>query len=397
MDKKTQNKSHLPHIDGLRAIAALYVVMHHAMLEYKVIPSGAVQKIFLALFKSGHYAVNLFIVISGFSLMLPAIRRNYQVAGVWEFYKRRIVRILPPYYIAMAFSLLAIFFLLDEKTGSIWDNCIPVTSKSIVTHIFLINDLFISEVYKINHAFWSIPVECRIYIFFPFLLYLWRKSGPGASLLTAVGISVVLFITLRMLRTGYPDIDMATAGVNPYIILFTLGMLAADISFGDSRLSKMADKLPWGWLLIASAIGFVFYKSRITFYSDVNGNIENEIVDVLFGLICFCLLVICSREKYKTSRIAFVGKVFSFKPLAGVGLFAYSIYLIHAPLLHMIALYMIAPLHLSAFTSSVVLILGGTALIVGIAYPFFLLFERPFLLKKAVKATESKQGLPANV
>ncbi|MCF6405043.1 acyltransferase [Chitinophaga filiformis] len=397
MENKTQNKTHLLHIDGLRAVAALYVVMHHAMLEYKVIPAGAVQKIFLALFKSGHYAVNLFIVISGFSLMLPAIRRSYQVAGVWEFYKRRIVRILPPYYIAMAFSLVAIYFLLDAKTGSIWDNCIPVTSNSIITHIFLINDLFISEVYKINHAFWSIPVECRIYIFFPFLLFLWRKFGPGASFLTSIGISVVLFITLRMLRTVYPDIDMATAGVNPYIILFTLGMLAADISFGDSRLSKFADRLPWGVLLIVAAIAFVFYKSRITFHSDVNGNIENEIVDVLFGLICFCLLVICSREKYKHSRLAFVGKVFSFKPLASVGIFAYSIYLIHAPLLHMIALYVIAPLHLSTFAATVLLILGGTALTVGIAYLFFLLFERPFLLKKAVKATENKPRMPAHV
>ncbi|SDF83720.1 acyltransferase family protein [Chitinophaga filiformis] len=396
MDKQSHNKAHLLYIDGLRAVAALYVVMHHAMLEYKAGPKGIVQKIFLSLFKSGHYAVDLFIVISGFSLMLPAIRRNYQVTGVWEFYKRRIVRILPPYYIAMALSLLAIYFLLDEKTGSVWDECIPVTSKSIITHIFLINDLFISEVYKINHAFWSIPVECRIYIFFPFLLYLWRRFGPGASLLTAVGISVVLFITLRMLRTVDPGVDMATAGVNPYIILFTLGMLAADISFSASRLSKFADKLPWGLFLIAAAIAFVFYKSRVTFYSDVNGNIENEIVDVLFGIICFCLLVICSKEKYQHSRIAFIGKALSFKPLASMGIFAYSIYLIHAPLLHMIALYVIAPSHLSAFTATVVLILGGTSLVVGVAYLFFLLFERPFLLKKAVKA-ENKQRMPAHV
>ncbi|PSL25846.1 acyltransferase family protein [Chitinophaga ginsengisoli] len=393
---KTQNKTHLLHIDGLRAIAALYVVMHHAMLEYKVSPKGALQKIFLSLFKSGHYAVDLFIVISGFSLMLPAIRRNYEVTGVWDFYKRRIVRILPPYYIAMAFSLLAIYFLLDEKTGSLWDQCIPVTSKSILTHIFLINDLFISEVYKINHAFWSIPVECRIYIFFPFLLYVWRKYGPGASILTSIGIAVVLFITLRILRQDYPGIDMATAGVNPYIILFTMGMLAADISFSDSKLSGFADRLPWGLLLIAAGIAFVFYKSRVSFYSDVNGNIENEIVDVLFGIICFCLLVICSKEKYKHSRLAFIGKVFSFKPLASMGIFAYSIYLIHAPLLHMIALYVIAPLHLTGFTATVVLIFGGTALIVGIAYLFFLLFERPFLLKKAVKV-ENKQRMPSHV
>ena len=396
MDKKAQSKPHLLYLDGLRAVAALYVVMHHAMLEYKVHPIGAMQKIFLSMFKSGHYAVNLFIVISGFSLMLPAIKRNYEVPGVWEFYKRRAVRILPPYYIAMFFSLLAIWFFLDDKTGSLWDQCIPVTSKSIITHIFLINDLFISEVYKINHVFWSIPVECRIYIFFPFLLFLWRKYGPGAPLLTSVGISITLFIVLRLLRLSYPDIDMATAGVNPYIILFTLGMLAADLSFSESRLSKMTDRLPWGLLLIVACIAFVLYKARVTFYSDVNGNIENEIVDVLFGIICFCLLVICSKEKYSSSKMILVRNVFSFKPLASTGVFAYSIYLIHAPLLHMIAIYIIAPFHLSAFTAAAVLILGGTAIIVGIAYLFFLLFERPFLRKKPVNLN-SKNTVPARV
>lgn len=389
MDTKTQTKSHLLYIDGLRAIAAIYVVMHHAMLEYKVHPESSLQKIFLSLFKSGHYAVNLFIVISGFSLMLPAIRRNYDVPGIWEFYKRRIVRILPPYYIAMIFSLLAIWFFIGYETGSVWDKCIPVTSKSIITHIFLINDLFISEVYKINHAFWSIPVECRIYLFFPFLLYLWRRFGPVAPLLASVGISIVLFITLRLLRGSYPDIDMATAGVNPYIILFTLGMLAADLSFSDSRFSKIAEKLPWGIFLIIACIVFVVYKGRITFHSDVNGNIQNEIVDVLFGVICFCLLIICSKEKYSSSRMAFVRKIFSFKPLASAGIFAYSIYLIHAPLLHMIAVYIIAPFHLTDFAASAVLILGGTAVIIGIAYLFFLLFERPFLVKRTVNKLQS--------
>jgi peptidoglycan/LPS O-acetylase OafA/YrhL len=395
MNKPTTSKPHLLYLDGLRAVAALYVCMHHAMMEYKVIPANSLEKIFLTLFKSGHYAVNLFIVISGFSLMLPAVRKNYQVASVWEFYKRRVIRIIPPYYIAMLLSLLLIWFFIDFPTGSVWDKCIPVTPRNIITHIFLINDLFISDVYKINHAFWSIPVECRIYVFFPLLLLIWRKFGPGAVALSAVTISGLLYLSLKLLRTQYADIDLVTAGVHPYIILFTLGMLATDVSFSNSKMARLADKLPWGILLIVSCGIFVFYKSRVTFYVDENGNLENNIVDVLFGLICFCLLVICSKEKYASSYLSVARKTFSFKPLASTGLFAYSIYLIHAPLLHMIGVYIITPLHLSPFKATVLLIFGGTAAIIGLAYLFFLAFERPFLTKKKASATPVISGVPA--
>ncbi|HEX8033216.1 MAG TPA: hypothetical protein VF510_05180, partial [Ktedonobacterales bacterium] len=69
--------SHTPHfpqqrlvfVDGLRALAALYVVVHHAWLEiwpvdYNRFPSGSLA-VLTNWMGYGHFAVSVFIVLSG--------------------------------------------------------------------------------------------------------------------------------------------------------------------------------------------------------------------------------------------------------------------------------------------------------------------------------------------
>ena len=375
------NKTHLTYIDGLRGLAAIYVVMHHAAIHFSLNNLTYWQKLLLAPFKSGHYAVDLFIVISGFSLMIPAIKRDYKLGGVLDFYKRRVKRILPPYYITLIISALLILSIINQKTGTRWDISIPITIESFITHVLLINDLFLSHVYKFNHSFWSISVECRIYIIFPLLLFVWRKYSPIATLGVSILISFLLFVTLLKLRVYFPDIDLITSGVNPYIILFTLGMIAADISFSQSKIAVLCQRLPWGSALIVSVLAFVVYKSTITFKTNLNGNVESEIVDVLVGLICFCLLIVCSKNKYDQSPFRLLKQLFSLKPIVFMGLYAYSIYLIHAPILQILSQYLTPVLHLKPFYESLALIATGTISVLIIGYVFFLFFERPFLNK----------------
>ncbi|RYE28610.1 MAG: acyltransferase, partial [Sphingobacteriales bacterium] len=157
MSNIPQNKSHLLYLEGLRGAAALYVVMHHAMLRYDLKSTSLSQKLLIVVFNHGHYAVNLFIVISGFSLMLPSIRKEYEVDTI-DFYKRRLRRILPPYYFALIFSALMIPLYLTS--GSSWSEYVSI--KSFVLHVFLVNDFFSSDVFTLNYSLWSIPVECRI-------------------------------------------------------------------------------------------------------------------------------------------------------------------------------------------------------------------------------------------
>src|SRR2546421_13093474 len=99
-------RPHLDYLNGLRALAALYVVLHHAYLTvWPVLLGKAPTGIDAALvgwLAYGHYSVSVFIVISGFCLMLPVLRNQDVIAGgSITFYRKRARRILPPYYFGM--------------------------------------------------------------------------------------------------------------------------------------------------------------------------------------------------------------------------------------------------------------------------------------------------------
>jgi peptidoglycan/LPS O-acetylase OafA/YrhL len=377
MSNFSQNKSHLLYLEGLRGAAALYVVMHHAMLRYDLKSTSLNQKLLVAAFNHGHYAVNLFIVISGFSLMLPSIRKEYQVDAI-DFYKRRIRRILPPYYFALIFSALMIPFYLNTSLS--WSEYVSI--KSFVLHIFLVNDFFSSDVFTLNYSLWSIPVECRIYIFFPLLLLVWRKSGPWLAVSFAFVLSTLLGLALLLLSKQSSDINITTSGVNPYIILFAMGMLAADLSFRKSRSANKVEKIPWAIILLSSSVIFIAYKGSLQYKVDLTRHMHDVIEDVLFGVVCFGLLGICSNEKYKQTSFKYFQKAFSWRPLVFAGMFSYSIYLIHAPVLQIIFVRVMPLLKLSTFFATITLIIIGTLIIVVIGYVFFQAFEKPFLSKK---------------
>ncbi|MDT3405066.1 acyltransferase family protein [Mucilaginibacter terrae] len=389
MTKIPAPKLHLPFLDALRAIAALYVLMHHAMLHYNVNPASqnAAEKSFYKLFFFGHYTVSLFIVISGFSLMLPVIKRNYELGSPVEFYKRRIKRILPPYYIALGISVVLVLFFIGGQTKTFWSNSLPMTVPNIFTHVFFVNDILKSHTYKINYSLWSIPVECRIYLFFPLLLLVRRRWGALPTLGLAVLVSVVLLGVMAGLKQFYHDVNLTTPGVNPYIILFTLGMLAADISFGTDERYQKLKQVRWGLLIVACTVVFVVFKAFAR-YIHLNEVAETEIADVLFGALSFCILTSCSLKNFKGGLARVLYRFLEWKPLVFIGTFSYSIYLIHAPLLQLLSVYVIRYLHLKRSASGLVLMLAGTSVIVIIAYGFFRLFEKPFMNSKK-KVTET--------
>ena len=98
-----------------------------------------------------------------------------------------------------------------------------------------------------------------------------------------------------------------------------------------------------------------------------------------------CLLVLSSRKG------GTLGRALSFKPLAFVGTFSYSLYLIHAPLLQLMWKYILVPAGLSPTAMFAFLLTVGLAITFGTAYGFYLVLEAPFLRKapRPVPALES--------
>src|SRR5438270_2616521 len=100
----------LPFLDGLRGLAAVYVVLHHAAMMVPPAGLGGVGSAARFVFRHGHYAVAVFIVLSGYCLMLPVARDpcGRLPGGVVGYLGRRARRILPPYYAALGLGWLLI-------------------------------------------------------------------------------------------------------------------------------------------------------------------------------------------------------------------------------------------------------------------------------------------------
>lgn len=399
MQKELNSNYKLLYLDGVRALAAIYIVMHHAVLQYyemdvkNLAGLTGLKKLSILVFFQGRLSVDLFIVLSGFCLMLPVIRGNYQLkGGAILFYKKRLIRIIPPYFFAMLVSIVLIWLFIGQKTGTHWDVSIPFTYKDVIAHVLLIHDVFSSHGAKINHAFWSIAVECRIYVLFPLMVFLWRKIGWLYSVLITIVISYLLYTGMLYAQHFYPDINLSTPGVNPYLILFALGMLAADISFASNKFAAWKNKMPWMLLFAMSIILYIIVWKVIDRWVINPDAFSRELIDIMFGLCCFLLLIISSKAQYiNTGAYNWLYKILSWQPLVFVGSFAYSIYLIHAPLVQIITEYFISPLHLSRYVSTMVAVLVALVLIMPLSYLFFVFCERPFMRmgkKMSVRDTE---------
>jgi peptidoglycan/LPS O-acetylase OafA/YrhL len=417
-------KVHLSFLDGLRGLAALYVMFHHAWLtvwiDPKYFPTDKTGWLtgWLAF---GHVSVSVFIIISGFCLMMPVVRSGGKLrGGTLGFFKRRAKRILPPYYFALALSCLLLLTIIGKYTGTHWDVSIPfnrqawleaqpanplmdysrqgwelerrVWLKALATHLLLVHDFF--DAYTLNHAFWSIPVEFQIYFLFPVFLILWRKR-PGPILITAIVVAGSFWAQYRTdLAFAEPVFSDShyvgvLARINHHLVrvmarlkqvnlqyvgLFTMGMLAATASFTENKLwcglrSKNSMRALCAVCALATLALLALFSQGILWAVG-----HWLLIDFLAGIAVSCLMITaCHMPRHP------VRDFLQLKPVVWLGTFSYSLYLIHAPLLQVIWQYMVHPLGLrNSFTFGLLAALSAP-IIPGCAYLFFLAFERPFL------------------
>ncbi len=350
-------KPHLEFIDGIRALAALFVMVCHAYFE----PANGY---YAGRFMNhlgltyGHVAVDVFIVVSGFCLMLPVTRRGGHLGSPTQFFARRARRILPPYYASLALSALFILAVAHVPTGTVWDNCLPLTWAQFLAHVFLIHDLPLNlKGGSINYPLWSIAVECQVYLFMPLVVLSLRRMGAAGTLAWTIAFGVILHLA------SAGRLDTATPW---YLGLFALGAVAAHQGVQTPRrwwrpVSYIL------WVLVAAVIvgkGKQFFDSHFCF------------IDTLVGLATALLMGATLGDA--AGRGNGLTRALSWRPLVRVGLFSYSLYLVHAPLLHAVNLLLRHTLHPSA-PVTFLLLLGASPLIVGVAYLFHLLFEKPFM------------------
>jgi peptidoglycan/LPS O-acetylase OafA/YrhL len=344
-----QPATHLRYLDGLRAAAALFVVLHHTWLE-----AGLAYNVL------GHYAVGLFIVLSGFCLMLPVIRGDGTLpGGPMHFFRKRARRILPPYYAALALSVVLAYTVLSGHGE-------PVSGAGLVTHALLVHNLSPHTTLQFNGPLWSVAVECHIYLLFPLLVWGFRKAGPVA----ATGLVLIFsFLLARLLFQLPVNTDMH--GASPQFLgLFACGMLAARVSLAPTgRATRFREKFPWEAAVVVSSL--LLLVPAWGWYGQYQAH---YLVDYLVGGWGFALLV-CIHCR----RPAWLYEFLSWRPLVFVGTFAYSIYLVHLPVLQLLRVYGGEMLGASGPGLLALLTAAGLPLVLGASYLFYQYCERPFL------------------
>ncbi len=307
----------------------------------------------------GHFGVTAFIVLSGFSLALSAAKRD-RLAHIdnKSFFMRRARRILPPYYFALLLSCLLALTVVSKVSRTHWDVSLPVTLPGFLSHLFMMQDLF--YVSQINHTFWSVALEWKLYFLFPVLVAACYKFGPVKTALTATlaGYAGVVF----QHGTPYNDFPIHFVG------LFAIGVAAAILVFSRrSDWQALCQSPVVTWICVACV--FIVVGASYTHY--LRGLFY---LDVFVALITVTALMRTSMGRWCSLR-----KALESRPMAFVGSFSYSLYLIHAPLIQCVWQYLVHPLGLSRNAEFFLLFLIGTPLILACSYLFYLAFERPFL------------------
>lgn len=315
---------HLEFLDCTRGVAILAVLIFHTLgmaFGYDALPwkgwfrdfSGQDSFLyFLPIGMISQAGVAIFFVVSGFCIHLSFQQQGRQWRG---FFVRRFFRIYPAYFAALLFSLLILVANpgLDFVQWEFW--------KQFLSHLFLIHNFHPSTIYSINAALWSLAVEAQLYLLYPVLLLLVSRLGWGqvmaflAFLEFSVRGSDGLF---QMSAPDAPGSQVAWLLANSPLgcwFSWTVGAWLAD-AWLQRRPLPLAGTPSTLWLVLALAVHFVRPLAAFQF--------------PLFALATAAFTANHLNGKESNSRSA--GRTRAV--LKKIGLWSYSLYLLHQPLLH---------------------------------------------------------------
>jgi peptidoglycan/LPS O-acetylase OafA/YrhL len=323
----------------------------------------------------GDFRVGAFFVISGYLLTLPTLKTpDWQLRdGISGFLARRVERLVFPYYVAMALSVVlyvAWRYVIGSPPG------LHGTLAGVVTHLLLIHNLDARTNLLINDTLWNVALEFQCYLLFVWILLpIMRRFGPLAQLFAAA----VIGLGPHFLLNGFLD------WTRPWFItLFAMGVAVAAISNVAHPELKLYERcIPWGtvWIVVSIATLIAIVASGVdTPYGA--GWPQN----LLLGVAVSAFLVF-TRRGLSGPAAVFARPVVRFLELpflCKLGRFSYSTYLIHYPILRLAA-------GITALWTSSIWYLGALSFFVYapitllVAYGFHVKFELPWQTRRVFR------------
>ena len=334
----------------------------------------------------GWLGVSLFLELSGFCLFYPIVKR--QLASQAErsaykldvvgFFQKRARRILPPYYAALVLSCLLV--LVEQRLGLDYKKhflSVFYGKSDLLLHLTMLYNLKAASFTSVNPAFWSLALECDLYLIFPVLVFLAARFGLRA-ILAPTFIVAVLWQGWAFYRFGFSWNYVSSTA----FIYHALPGRAFEFACGMTAAYLVAKPQPGQYKLAAILLG-VLLLPGLWYVVEVSR--FGPLLDQIWGVVFGCLLVLLSQINdavFTRNRIS--------SALVWVGTISYSLYLVHYPLIMITSA---AILHIPSTEMAVVLLgIVRTLCLIGIAYLFHLSFERPFMTKPGIKIKTEAQA-----
>ncbi len=278
----------------LKGVAILMIVISH--IGYFLVSD---HRFLWPLSIMAGVGVNLFLFLSGFGIAASSLQKDLTP---WQFYKRRLLKLFTPFWLALAVFLAADFFILGKSYS------LAFMGKAILgifTHADLYND--------INSPLWYFTFILFYYLLFPLVFF---KKRPW---LTAIILLVAGEALVRFQPAFFSDVMRL---YKVHTIAFPLGVLAA---WAVTKLpnAEILRKFSKGWRTIGYYLVILGLLAAFV-YANINSGIgESASKEQWMSLIAVAAIV-----------LVFVMKKTEFKLFSIFGLFSYEIYLWHWPILY---------------------------------------------------------------
>jgi peptidoglycan/LPS O-acetylase OafA/YrhL len=334
----------IPSLDGLRAISFLIVFVSHAGLP-SLIPGG--------------FGVTVFFFLSGF-LITTLLRLEQQESGhivLRDFYARRALRILPPFYTVL------ILAVAGAAIGWIPGTLAPAPIAALAFHY--------SNYWTIAHGdrgmpagtvvYWSLAVEEHFYLLFPWIfrvLYRRLATGParGRALLLLCGLIMAWRFALVLAFHSPENRTYMASDTRFDSILFGCALALG--------LNPVLDPMPfrdrtWKWVWLPLGLGGLLFS-----FLDRDPAFRETWRYTLQGVALVPVFVTAMRyPRWGPMR------VLNWRPLRFIGVLSYSLYLLHLVVIGVVDM----KWHLHGFVAGAL----SLAISIAVAWAIHLAIERP--------------------
>ena len=326
---RTIDAKHIDVLDGVRALAVFGVLWFHFWQQNWIMPNfrlpfleslglpATVSLDFLP--RAGFLFVDWLLFLSAFCLFLPYARAALDGAalpGVRLFYRKRIARIVPSYYVSVLLILLCVA-IPSGAYHSVRD-CLHDLIPTLTFTQPLFADLLIGT--KLNGVLWTAAIEMQFYLFFPLLAWAFTKKPVWTYLgMLAVSIAYLWGFALQSPETIRTTVNQLPA----FFGVFANGMAFAFLFVWLSRTIKRSAQLSL-LSLVGLVVGFwmlfQMMKAAPAVIPVQTWQAENR-----FQLsLVFALITISAALTFSGVRWLFSNVVMRF--LAGI---SYNVYIWH--------------------------------------------------------------------